>query len=913
MTTRVSAPLEVILHELDQLIDHNCEPDGNCLFRALFMLLYGIEDRWDEVKTQILSYAETRPDWLIQFFDITISADSDADDRTFVKFFGISAPPMHEVASTASQAPGTLLRRYFEFSKELEKITSSCPAASTWISADANDVNQLQRKKIVAKFAWTDESKQCFIGLKAEVSVTVPRNGEVWLEVLRRFRSFHPECALADNSIRIPFMTSKKALNFLQATIRFSYGNLIHITFAKCATTGIAAHLIGGRTVHSFLGMDFEFNSRIQHGTFQAKALSNTQVVFVDEVSMMSREALTMLDETLRKFNNQNNGTPFAGKSIILLGDPAQLQAVGKHIWREDQFKMFQVVVLREVKRQSDTPFIELLNRMRLGNLTDADMQMEFLALMEKRGIIPAACLSMRPGTKLMLLRNLPNGQANFGCVNGAMCIVEELTDDCIIVHMQSHPLPFKRLQHDLPNSRGPKSQRWQFPFDLAYGCTVHKAQGQSLTPCVYDGERQAFSGGGYAACSRATGFQQLYFLSVGQKEQYILLPQLKQLLVWMDFHDIGKGWDEKRGRAVMPLVPYPKPGFQRIGLQTARPNCAVPYDRVTKDDNDVKRFLKLRVVNILEAVMLCEIIFLPIDIVPGSRVFMRKKHREAAKGDSPYYDTKLDNYFLRSELLEDVTYQEYFEQKRLCGKTTRRFFVDQSPAKRKWVRRANSERCAVGHFRYFAPHGDNVESYCLIKLLKARAARRSTVEGWIGEFGSYLSACIHLGLLEKGAEALHFLEECAMEGFGDLRLREMVERFKEQGWLEDPDIDGLLETLAPAHRAFERPEKTTIPLEEFLTNMTPSQRSAFTYTTDKWGAGQPVRLLITGGAGVGKSYLLKALVAWLRDRHITFAKCATTGIAAHLIGGRTVHSLLSMDFEFNSRIQHGTFQAKAE
>ncbi|OWA55113.1 hypothetical protein BV898_19497 [Hypsibius exemplaris] len=106
-----------------------------------------------------------------------------------------------------------------------------------------------------------------------------------------------------------------------------------HITFAKCATTGIAAHLIGGRTVHSFLGMDFEFNSRIQHGTFQAKALSDTQVVFVDEVSMMPREALTMLDETLRKFNNQNNGTPFAGKSIVLLGDPAQLQAVGKETY----------------------------------------------------------------------------------------------------------------------------------------------------------------------------------------------------------------------------------------------------------------------------------------------------------------------------------------------------------------------------------------------------------------------------------------------------------------------------------------------------------------------------------------------------------------------------------------------------
>ncbi|OQV15448.1 hypothetical protein BV898_10323 [Hypsibius exemplaris] len=109
----------------------------------------------------------------------------------------------------------------------------------------------------------------------------------------------------------------------------------------------------------------------------------------------------------------------------------------------------------------------------------------------------------------------------------------------------------------------------------------------------------------------------------------------------------------------------------------------------------------------------------------------------------------------------------------------------------------------------------------------------------------------------------------------------------------------------------FCHPYDRTIPLEDFLTNMAPSQRSAFTYATDKWEAGQQVRPLITGGAGVGKSYLLKALVVWLRDRHITFAKCATTGIAAHLIGGHTVHSFLGMDFEFKSRIQHGTFKRK--
>ncbi|OQV15437.1 hypothetical protein BV898_10312, partial [Hypsibius exemplaris] len=333
-------------------------------------------------------------------------------------------------------------------------------------------------------------------------------------------------------------------------------------------------------------------------------------------------------------------------------------------------------------------------------------------------------------------------------------------------------------------------------------------------------------------------------------------------------------------------------------------PSEKVPYDRVTKDDSDVKRFLTLRVVNILEAVMLCFgypqvgcsrlIIFLPIDIVPGSCVVMRKKHREAAKGDSPYYDTKLEKYFLRSELLEDVTYQQYFEQyyvkydrksapeepedyarddeEENMWRDNSTFFVDQTAAKRKWVRRANPARYAVGRFRHFAPHGDNVESYCLIKLLKAKPARRSTVEGWTAEFGSYLFACVHLGLVEKGAEALHFLEECAMERFDDLRLREMVERFKEQGWLEDPDIDGLLETLAPAHQAIRNAREDVIA------------QAATNRCRNAEGSGNTSHL----------------------------PSVPRTGIAAHLISGRTVHNFLGIDFEFKSRIQHGTFQGKA-
>ncbi|OQV18429.1 hypothetical protein BV898_07440 [Hypsibius exemplaris] len=91
--------------------------------------------------------------------------------------------------------------------------------------------------------------------------------------------------------------------------------------------------------------MDFEFNSRIQHGTFQAKALSNTQLVFVDEVNMMPREALMMLGETLRKFNNQNNGTPFAGKSISVISENhAYFFTYGRLLSMKEDFSLPEMI-----------------------------------------------------------------------------------------------------------------------------------------------------------------------------------------------------------------------------------------------------------------------------------------------------------------------------------------------------------------------------------------------------------------------------------------------------------------------------------------------------------------------------------------------------------------------------------------
>ena len=53
--------------------------------------------------------------------------------------------------------------------------------------------------------------------------------------------------------------------------------------------------------------------------------------------------------------------------------------------------------------------------------------------------------------------------------------------------------------------------------------------------------------------------------------------------------------------------------------------------------------------------------------------------------------------------------------------------------------------------------------------------------------------------------------------------------------------------------------------------------------------------VFLTGGAGVGKSFLLRALIATYENEGKKVAKLASTGMAASLISGQTLHSFFSL------------------
>lgn len=103
-----------------------------------------------------------------------------------------------------------------------------------------------------------------------------------------------------------------------------------------------------------------------------------TEFLFIDEISMIPYEMLLMIDIRLRQLKTVD--LPFGGIHVIFFGDLFQLPPVrgsqvfiqptrmqpAVHLWR-----LFELIELTEnMRQQGDNTFIDLLNALRVGELT---------------------------------------------------------------------------------------------------------------------------------------------------------------------------------------------------------------------------------------------------------------------------------------------------------------------------------------------------------------------------------------------------------------------------------------------------------------------------------------------------------------------------------------------------------------
>lgn len=346
------------------------------------------------------------------------------------------------------------------------------------------------------------------------------------------------------------------------------------------ATTGIAAINIGGVTLHSWANLGIEEypiekiaeNILSPRGTTTRKKMQRTEILAIDEISMLSMETFEKVDRLLRII--RGNDRPFGGVQLVLFGDFFQLPPVNSsnfcfesEIWDEAEI---QTIILKEIFRQQSTDFINLLNNVRYGTLSRDDISLlktrfnliddgmikptilsthnsivesinseylnnlntksmdyeaEFEGKKDKIEILKKNCiakefLTLKIGCQVMMLKNTYQKE---GIINGSTGIVVDFSS-------KKH-YPVVEFENGSELTIGPET--WeistfnyntgeleilasmkQIPLNLAWAVTIHKSQGMTLDKAECDLKNAFAEGQIYVALSRVRDISGLFIKS---------------------------------------------------------------------------------------------------------------------------------------------------------------------------------------------------------------------------------------------------------------------------------------------------------------------------------------------------------------------------------------------------------------
>jgi hypothetical protein len=179
--------------------------------------------------------------------------------------------------------------------------------------------------------------------------------------------------------------------------------NLSHIKSEVyfTAPTGIAACNIAGTTIHSWSGGGLcnkpteELYHQICKSMAAMKRWRRAKILFIDEVSMLSPRLFDNLSAVGKRIRNDTR--PFGGIQLVLSGDFFQLPPVPDYtqgvdsnyrfLFQSKEFcklisKTNNVVILDKVFRQKDGAFLDMLNEIRVGNISNrTNDALEYCAL----------------------------------------------------------------------------------------------------------------------------------------------------------------------------------------------------------------------------------------------------------------------------------------------------------------------------------------------------------------------------------------------------------------------------------------------------------------------------------------------------------------------------------------------------
>lgn len=157
---------------------------------------------------------------------------------------------------------------------------------------------------------------------------------------------------------------------------------------AITASTGIASTHIGGNTIHSFSGIGIEKDldeykiEKIMEREKLVKKIQNTNVLIIDEISMLDAATLDNVNKVLKAIKDPTKA--FGGVQIIFVGDFFQLPPVTRQgeamkyfafhsqAWKEARPL---TCYLEEQFRQTDETFTKLLLAIRENNIDEMHVE----------------------------------------------------------------------------------------------------------------------------------------------------------------------------------------------------------------------------------------------------------------------------------------------------------------------------------------------------------------------------------------------------------------------------------------------------------------------------------------------------------------------------------------------------------
>lgn len=343
------------------------------------------------------------------------------------------------------------------------------------------------------------------------------------------------------------------------------------------ATTGLAATHLGGNTIHSWSGIGV--SDHLPNNFFERLSktrrdvISKTDVLIIDEISMLHDFRLDMIDKVLRTV--RENDQPFGGIQLVMSGDFFQLPPVNRPNEQGGGFVVYSdawqelrpaVLYLERQYRQNDDRLLEILTALRTGdvrrrhveallartkieppdgditelhtvNVDVDDINIQKLAELPgeersyqqtttgskvyvenlQRSVLAPENLVIKLGALVMAVKNSPQKLYANGSI-GTVVDFEPLTEYPIVEFRDGRRVTMVPDVWELRDGERKRASISQVPLRLAWAITVHKSQGMTLDAAKIDLRKAFVEGMGYVALSRVRDLDNLYLYGINRR-----------------------------------------------------------------------------------------------------------------------------------------------------------------------------------------------------------------------------------------------------------------------------------------------------------------------------------------------------------------------------------------------------------